>query len=262
MNLSIVKSIVLSLAFFAFTNAISAQSLKDLMKGKKNTDTAGQKVNTDNIFNQVNKVLGSNGSGLSANEVAAGLKAALDQGVAKGTAQLSAVDGYLGNAAIKILMPPEAKKVEETLRKIGLGKQVDQAITSMNRGAEDAAKSAAPIFLNAIKKMTIQDAFSILSGKEDAATQYLKQQTTDALTLAFKPVIDSSLDKVNATQYWNTIFTNYNRMATEKINPDLTAYVTEKALSGLFLQLAQEEANIRKNPAARTTDILKKVFAK
>jgi hypothetical protein len=256
------KAVVLSFTFFACANAVSAQSLKDLMKGKKNTDTASQKVNTGNIFNQVSKVLGSNGSGLSANEVADGLKAALDQGVAKGTAQLSAVDGYLGNAAIKILMPPEAKKVEETLRKMGLGKQVDQAITSMNRGAEDAAKSAAPIFLSAIKKMTIQDAFSILSGKEDAATQYLKQQTTDALTLAFKPIIDSSLDKVNATQYWNTIFTNYNRMATEKINPDLTAYVTEKALSGLFLQLAQEEANIRKNPAARSTELLKKVFGK
>ncbi len=262
MKLLNVKTIVLSVTFFACANAVSAQSLKDLMKGKNSKDTGSQKVNSKNIFDQVSNVLGGNGTGLSANEVAEGLKAALDQGVTKGTAQLSAVDGYLGNAAIKILMPPEAKKVEETLRKIGLGKQVDQAILSMNRGAEDAAKSAAPIFLNAIKKMTIQDAFSILSGKDDAATQYLKQQTTDALTLAFKPVIDSSLDKVNATQYWNTIFTNYNRMATEKINPDLTAYVTERALSGLFLQLAQEEANIRKNPAARSTELLKKVFAK
>jgi hypothetical protein len=151
--------------------------------------------------------------------------------------------------------------VESTLRSLGLGKQVDQAITSMNRAAEDAAKSAAPIFINAIKGMTIQDAMGILSGKEDAATQYLKTQTSGALTQAFKPVIDTSLGKTDATKYWNTVFTNYNRVASEKINPDLTAYVTEKALSGLFYQIALEEANIRKNPAARTSDILKKVFA-
>jgi hypothetical protein len=238
-----------------------AQSLKDLMKGKNNKDTTSKNSSGDNLFNQASKMLGG-GNKLSSADVAEGLKAALDQGVTKGTSQLSALDGYLGNAAIKILMPPEAKKVEQTLRTMGLGKQVDEAITSMNRAAEDAAKSAAPIFLDAIKGMTIKDAFSILGGPEDAATNYLKQQTTKSLTQAFSPVIDSSLTKVDATKYWNTIFSNYNRVSFQKINPDLKEYVTERALNGLFFQLAQEEANIRKNPAARSSEILQKVFGK
>jgi hypothetical protein len=166
----------------------------------------------------------------------------------------------LGNAAVKILMPPEARKVEETLRKFGLGSQVDQAITSMNRAAEDAAKSAAPIFVNAIKSMTIEDAFGILRGGDTAATAYLRRQTTSPLTEAFRPVIDKSLAKVDATKYWNTVFSTYNRFSKEKVNTDLPAWVTERALSGIFLQLAQEEAEIRKNPAARTSELLKKVF--
>jgi hypothetical protein len=235
-----------------------AQSLKDLMKTKGKTDST--QGNNNNILNSLNKSLGGSGK-LSAAEVADGLKAALDQGVTKGVQQLSAADGYLGNAAVKILLPPEARKVEQTLRSMGLGRQVDQAITSMNRAAEDAAKSAAPIFVNAIKGITIQDAFGILGGKEDAATQYLKGQTVSALTESFRPIIQTSLDKVDATKHWNTIFSNYNRVATEKINPDLPAYVTERALNGLFFQLAQEEANIRRNPAARSTDLLKKVFS-
>lgn len=237
-----------------------AQSLKDLMKGKTKKDST-QKTDASSILNKVSKTLGGSGS-ISTNEVADGLKAALEQGVSKGTNLLSATDGFLGNAAVKILMPPEAKKVEEQLRKFGMGKQVDQAITSMNRAAEDAAKSAAPIFLKAIKGMSIQDAMGILGGKEDAATQFLMQQTSGALTEAFRPVIDSSVNKVGATKYWNTIFTNYNRVAAEKINPDLTAYVTEQALKGIFYQVAQEEMNIRKNPAARGTELLQKVFGK
>jgi hypothetical protein len=238
----------------------NAQSMRDLMRGKTTKDST-KSEGSGNILNQINKKLGGSASNLSAAEVAEGLKAALDQGVAKGTAQLSAVDGFLGNAAVKILLPPEAKKVEQTLRSVGMGRQVDQAITSMNRAAEDAAKSAAPIFLNAIKSMTIQDAFSILTGKEDAATQYLQRQTTKALTDAFRPVIETSLEKVDATKHWNTIFTNYNRVSADKINPDLSEYVTERALNGVFYQIAQEEANIRKNPGARSSEILKKVFA-
>lgn len=237
----------------------NAQTLKDLMRGKEKTDSV-QGSSGSNLLQSVNKALG-NGNKLSAPEVAEGLKAALNQGVSKGVEQLSATDGYLGNNLVKIWLPPEAGKVEQTLRSIGMGRQVDQAITSMNRAAEDAATKAAPIFLNAIKSITIQDAFGILSGKEDAATQYLKAQTSRALTDAFRPVIQTSLDKVGATRHWNTIFSNYNRVATEKVNPDLTAYVTGRALDGLFFQLAQEEGNIRKNPAARTSELLKKVFA-
>ena len=157
-------------------------------------------------------------------------------------------------------MPQEAQKAEKTLRNVGLGKQVDDAILSMNRAAEDAAKSAAPIFINAIKQMSIQDAFGILRGGDLAATNYLKEKTTISLTEAFRPVIENSLKKVNATKYWNTVFTTYNKFSSEKVNTDLAAYVTEKALSGIFYQVGLEEQKIRKDPAARVSDILKKVF--
>ena len=208
----------------------------------------------------IQKVPGKSG-GLTNDEVVNGLKEALEVGTNNGTKKLSAVDGFFKDAVIKILMPPEAQKAETTLRNVGLGKQVDDAILSMNRAAEDAAKSAAPIFINAIKQMSIQDAFGILKGGDFAATNYLKDKTTTSLTEAFRPVIESSLKKVNATKYWNTVFTTYNKFSTEKVNTDLAAYVTEKALTGIFYQVGQEEQKIRKDPAARVTDILKKVFA-
>ncbi|HNJ59274.1 MAG TPA: DUF4197 domain-containing protein, partial [Chitinophagaceae bacterium] len=139
-------------------------------------------------------------------------------------------------------------------------KYVEDAILSMNRAAEDAAKSAAPIFINAIKNMSFADAWEILKGSDSAATKYLKQQTSKPLTDAFRPIIDKSLAKVNATQHWNTVFSTYNKFSFKKINPDLASYVTEKALEGIFYQLAQEELKIRKDPIAQTTNLLKKVF--
>ncbi|MBS1608050.1 MAG: DUF4197 domain-containing protein [Bacteroidetes bacterium] len=215
-----------------------------------------------NITDKLSSSSGKPGSGLSSDEIANGLKEALQVGATKGADKLSAVDGFFKDAAIKILMPEEAKKVEKTLRGMGLGAQVDEAILSMNRAAEDAAKSAAPIFINAIKGMSISDALGILQGGDFAATDYLKGKTTSALTEAFRPVIEKSLEKVNATKYWNTLFTTYNKFALQKVNPDLTAYVTEKGLSGIFYQVGQEEQKIRKDPLARTSDLLKKVFAK
>ena len=144
-----------------------------------------------------------------------------------------------------------------------MGKQVDEAILSMNRAAEDACKSAAPIFGNAIKQMSFQDALGILKGSDTAATGYLRGKTTTELSSAFRPVIEKSMQKVDATKYWNTLITAYNKIPlTAKVNPDLSAYVTDKALSGIFYQVAVEEKNIRKDPLARTSDILKKVFAK
>lgn len=208
----------------------------------------------------LSNILGKGSGSLSTDEIAAGLKEALSVGAEKAGKTLSSVDGYFANAAIKILMPDEARQVEKKLRSIGLGRQVDQAVLSMNRAAEDAAKSAAPIFVNAIKQMSIQDAVGILKGGDHAATDYLKTKTTAALTDSFRPVIEKSLEKVDATKYWNTIFSTYNKFSAEKINPDLSAYVTEKALSGIFFQVAQEEQEIRKDPLARTTDLLKKVF--
>lgn len=198
---------------------------------------------------------------LSNLDVAGGLKEALNKGVEQGVKKLSVTDGFFKNLAVKILIPPDAQKIEKTLRNMGFGEDVDKAILSMNRAAEDASKSAAPIFLNAIKSMSISDAMGILKGGDSSATIYLRTKTTPELTTAFTPVIKASLDKVDATKYWNAIVTKYNMVPfVKKINPDLTAYVTQKALSGLFYEIAQEEVSIRKNPVARTTDILKKVF--
>lgn len=216
-------------------------------------------ANAQSIKSVLNSITKNSGNTSSGN-IADGLKEALQVGTDRSVQKLSIVDGFFANAAIKILMPLEAKKVEQKLRAIGFGKEVDNAILSMNRAAEDAAKSAAPIFINAIKQMTIQDAAGILRGNDFAATDYLKSKTSVALTTAFRPVIEASLEKVNATKYWNTIFATYNKLSFNKVNPDLTAYVTDRALSGIFYQVGLEEQQIRKNPIARTTDLLKQVF--
>ncbi len=218
----------------------------------------------DKTFQKVKSGNKSGGGSLSSADISAGLKQALQLGAQNATGKVSAVNGFFGNALIKVLMPPEAKKVENTLREFGLGSQVDDAILTMNRAAEDASAKALPIFINAIKNMSIQDGLAILKGGNNAATNYLKQKTTAALTAAFRPVIEESLEKVNATKYWSTVFTTYNELPTtfNKINPDLAAYVTERALNGVFVYIADEEQKIRLDPAARVTDLLKKVFAK
>jgi hypothetical protein len=202
-------------------------------------------------------------SGLSQDEVGKGLKEALNQGVKKGVNQLNKKDGYLKDTQIKIPMPDEAKKVEDKLRSLGQGAKVDDAIESMNRAAEDAAAGAKKIFVASIKGMTLTDAMSILKGDNDAATKYLNKATKSELTKKFQPVIKISLDKVGATKHWKTVFGSYNKIPfVTKINPNLEEYVTEKALIGLFVQVAKEELKIRQDPAARATDLLKKVFAK
>lgn len=200
---------------------------------------------------------------VSAQDVGAALKEALSNGVQKGVTQLSQTDGFFKNAAIKILMPPEAAKVESTLRQAGFGQQVDDAILSMNRAAEDASKSAAQIFLKAITSMSIQDAMGLLQGNDSAATHFLRIKTSIDLTTAFKPIINTSLQKTDATKYWNTVMGTYNKIPFhKKVETDLVAYCTQKALDGLFYEIALEEKNIRKNPAARTTQLLQSVFGK
>jgi hypothetical protein len=203
-------------------------------------------------------------SGSFTNEEAVNaLREALKIGSQNASGRLSALNGYFGNQLIKILMPPEAKKVENTLRSMGMGQQVDKAIMSMNRAAEDAAKTVVPIFVNAITSMSIQDGISIVRGGNGAATNYLKDRTTAQLIESFRPIIRNSLDKVNATKYWSDIFTIYNKLPTvQKVNPNLTEYVTERALSGLFVTIAEEENKIRVDPAARVTDLLRKVFGR
>ncbi len=205
---------------------------------------------------------GGKGTSLSNSEITAGLKEALQVGSRNATGKVSTVNGFFADQAIKVLMPPEAKKIETALRSVGMGAQVDKAILAMNRAAEDASTKAAPIFTNAITSITIQDGLSILRGSNDAATQYLKGRTTPELTSAFKPVIQASLEKTHATRYWKEIVNIYNRLPTtrQKMNPDLAGHVTEKALYGIFVYVAQEEGKIRTNPTARVTDLLRRVF--
>lgn len=211
--------------------------------------------------NDIGKILTEDNTKLSSEEVAKGLKEALTQGASKGSAQASQVDGYFKNAMLKILMPPEMQKVDQKLRSLGMNKLMDDFVLSLNRGAEEAAKQAKPIFVNAITSMTIQDAWNILKGDNDAATNYLKRTTGTNLYNAFKPVINSSLKKVNATKYYTDIITTYNKIPmVQKVNPDLDDYVTNRAIDGLFVLVKQEEANIRSNPGARATELLKKVF--
>tara|TARA_B110000093_G_C12857727_1_gene362092 strand:- start:151 stop:879 length:729 start_codon:yes stop_codon:yes gene_type:complete len=198
---------------------------------------------------------------LSEEEVALGLKEALNIGVEKGVDQLSKPDGFFKDPEIKIPFPEEVKEVESKLRKIGQGKKVDEAIESINRAAEDAVIDAKDIFITAIKNMTLTDALGILRGEKDAATKYLEKSTRAALVEKFKPTVKVSLDKVGATRYWNLMFSTYNKIPfVTKVNPDLDDYVTNKAIDGLFIQIAKEELTIRKNPTARVTELLKKVF--
>lgn len=195
-------------------------------------------------------------------EAAQAIREALDQGTGKGIGFLNKPDGFFGNEAYKLFLPPDAKKIENTLRQVGFASLVDKAILQINRAAEDAVGSARPIFLEAIKEMTIADAINIVRGPRDAATQYFRQKTTDKLVTAFLPLIKSSLDKFSATKYYSDLVNTYNGFPTtiNKINPDLPSYVVGKAVDALFDQIAQEEVNIRNNPVARTTEILKKVF--
>jgi len=214
----------------------------------------------DKVLNDAKKAL-STGKPLTTTEVTNGLKEALVNGVSKGTDLTSKLDGYYKNPEIKIPFPQDVKMVETKLRALGMGKEVDKFVVTLNRGAEEAAKEAKPIFLAAIKQMTIDDAFAILKGQPDAATQYLKKTTTAQLKEKFKPIVQASLDKVQATKYYGDLVNQYNRIPfITKVNPNLNDYATDMAIQGLFTMIAKEEKSIRQDPAARTSDLLKKVF--
>ena len=200
-------------------------------------------------------------TGITEAEAAEGIKEALSQGLVKSVLQLNKEDGFFKDAFYKILIPEEARKIENTLRDIGLGSMVDKAILQINRGAEDAAGYAKPIFVDAIKRMDIGDAIGLVRNGDTSATHFFREKTTAQLVTAFTPVIKSSLDKVNATKYYGDMVNKYNSLPlVKKLNPDLTGYVTNKAINALFDLVAKEEKNIRSNFAARTTELLKKVF--
>jgi hypothetical protein len=213
----------------------------------------------------LNKILQSAGGQLplSQQEVASGLKEALIQGIGKGADLASQTDGFFKNELIRILLPEDARRVESTLRQMGLGSEVDRALLSINRGAERAAQEAKPIFISAIRQMSIEDAFGILKGDADAATKFLRRTTETQLIELFQPKIQQSLNEVGATKHYGDVANAYNAipLTNRKIDPDLNSYVTSRAIDGLFTLIAQEEANIRKNPVERTTALMRKVFA-
>ncbi len=195
-------------------------------------------------------------------DIAGGLKEALNNGISKQVVKLTALDGFYKNEMVKILMPEELQKVDQTLRKVGLSSLADDGIKMLNRAAEDAVKEATPIFVDAVKKMTITDAKNILMGNESAATTYLQSSTSTALYAKFNPVIKTSFAKVGADKIWNQIITKYNSLPlVKKINPDLTDYTTNKAMDGVFKMIAVEEKNIRTNLGSRTSTLLQQVFA-
>jgi len=213
------------------------------------------------VQQQINNATNSSGASLSNDEVIRGLKEALNVGTNNASGAASKIDGFNKNPLIKIPFPQEAKIVETKARQFGMGSQVDNFVKTMNRAAEEASKEAAPVFIGAVKGMTINDGLSILRGGDGAATNYLKTKTTLELTTKFSPIVKRAINKVQLTKFWNPIISRYNRIpGVRRQNPDLDKYVTEKALDGLFRLLAGEENKIRKDPASRVSDLLRKVF--
>ena len=195
-------------------------------------------------------------------EIASGLRQALDFGIDKQVSKLTKTDGFYRNELVKILLPEELQKVDKALRDIGLSNLADEGLKVLNRAAEDAVKEATPIFADAVKGITFADAKNILLGNDDAATQYLTSKTETALYAKFNPVIKSSFSKVGADEIWNNLINRYNAIPfTNNVNPDLTDYVTSEALKGVYTMIAVEEKEIRNKVSSRTTDLLKRVFA-
>ena len=256
------KTVLAALVAFLFTTALRAQDTT----ARPKQDTTRPRSSGGFFGKILDAVTQPGGSGttlggLSNGDIASGLKEALRVGISKGADQASVTDGYFKNALLRIVVPPEAQKVVTRLRQIGFGPQVDKFELSMNRAAEDAAKVAKPVFIKAITSMSIGDAVGILRGQNDAATQYLRRTSGQQLVTEFTPIIDSTLKKNNATRYYNDLVTRYNKLPlVQKVNPNLTEYATGKAVDGLFILVAQEEQKIRENPAARVSDLLRRVF--
>jgi len=237
---------ILILPLLIILSACSSQTFKDTME-------------------TVNRTLNEAGGGaLSTSEVVSGLKEALVVGTGEAVDVGSKANGFYQNPKLYIPFPPEAQKVKSTALNLGLVSQVTQFEETLNRAAEEAVKSAKPIFVNAITSMTIEDAFGLLQGGDNAATEYLRRKTTASLISTFEPKVQAAVNKVELTKYWNPLASAYNTTTTltggSQINPDLTQYVTERAIDGLFVLIAEEEKSIRENPAARITAILERVF--
>ena len=217
--------------------------------------------NSQSILDKAKKTFGKNNSNVTEEEAGFGVKEALNNGINSAVSFLNKPDGFFKNDLYKVLLPPDAKKMEKTLRDIGMGKMADDAIEAINRGAEDAVGFATPIFVDAIKQMTVTDALKLVTGGKNSITNFFREKTSVKLKEAFLPVINKSLEKTNATKYYGDAVARYNKVPlVKKMNPDLADHVAEKTLFALFDRIGVEEANIRTNPAARTSDLLKKVF--
>jgi hypothetical protein len=241
-------SLVALISFFAL--ALPAQDINKVV-------TDAQK----NAQKEIDKYTKKKKKPLTNEEVIRGLREALNVGTNNSTASASKTDGFYKNPLITIPFPPEAEKVKNTVESLGMKKQVDDFVMTMNRAAEEASKEAAPVFLEAIKSMSISDGFTILKGADNAATKYLQDKTTSDLTVKFTPIIKKAIDKVEVTKYWNPIISTYNKVpGVEKQNPNLEQYITLRAMEGLFKLVAGEEKKIRTDPVARINDILKRVF--
>ncbi|WP_142783467.1 DUF4197 domain-containing protein [Changchengzhania lutea] len=200
--------------------------------------------------------------GIGNTEIASGLRQALDFGIDKQVTKLTQTDGFYKNELVKILLPQELQKVDKALRDIGLSSLADEGLKVLNRAAEDAVKEATPIFIDAVKGITFADAKHILLGSDTAATQYLTSKTQTALYNKFNPVIKNSFSKVGADEIWSNLINRYNAIPfTSNVNPDLTDYVTDEALKGVFTMIGIEEKEIRTKISSRTTDLLRRVFA-
>src|SRR6056297_382989 len=215
-----------------------------------------------NELQQVLNQIPTGTTGLGNEEIGNGLRAALDKGITKQVSRLTKTDGFFKNDLVKILLPEELQKVDKTIRDIGLGSLADEGLKVLNRAAEDAVSEATPIFVNAVKEISFNDAKGILLGNEQAATNYLKERTTTELYDKFNPVIKSSFQKVGADKVWTSLINKYNSIPlTSNVNPDLTDYVTQEALKGVYTMSDVEEKEIKTKASSRTTDLLKKVFA-
>lgn len=202
------------------------------------------------------------GYGISNEEIASGLRQALDKGIDQQVTKLTAEDGFYQNELVRIGLPPELEKVDRTLRNVGLDALADEGIKVLNRAAEDAVKEATPVFVNAVKEITFTDARNILLGSDNAATVYLTSKTENELYTKFNPVVQQSLDRVGATEVWSNLITRYNNLPmTNNVNPDLADYVTEEALEGVYTMIAIEEKEIREKVSERSTALLRRVFA-
>lgn len=248
-------------AFIALVPSTKAQSLDAILK-RANEVVADISSIPFSSSNPKNKSEATPQNLMNNEEIGSGLREALKFGAQKATNSLSATNGFFGNNLVKILMPPEVREIESKMRQFGMGRVVDKAILSMNRAAEDASSKALPILVNAISTFTIQDAVSILNGGDNAATNLLRVKTTSQLTNAFRPIIAQSMSKMQVEQAWSKVFSIYNTLPIikNKVNTDLTGYVTEKALSGLFTTIGNEEKKIRLDPVSTGVSIIERVF--